>query len=60
MQENYACKFFVNTTVPLSLNMTVIDGKFTGYIFNTLAFYGDDLISEEYLKDILSTLVIGE
>ncbi len=76
MQENYACKFFVNTTVPLSLNMTIIDGKFTGYIFNnkdyktvnilknkkryTLTFYGDDLISEEYLKYILSTLVIGE
>lgn len=72
--EKYALDLFVSTTIPKVNNITLITGDYRGYIFNRdtsreihiirdnqdyiFTLIGKEFQSDEYIKDIFSTLEI--
>ncbi|MBQ7104709.1 MAG: helix-turn-helix transcriptional regulator [Bacilli bacterium] len=74
IKENYALNLFVDVAIPRVDSLTIINGDYTGFIFNLnnvrevnilrnnkryiFMFTGSKYITDEYIKDILSTVEI--
>lgn len=74
IKEKYALNLFTNIIVPKVESITIINGDYNGYILNItgikevvilrnnkryiFSFRGDKYTSDDYIKDILSTLEI--
>lgn len=74
MKKNYGIQFLASIMLPKADNITLIKGDYEGYIFNmenmkevsllkdgkryVFMFINTDYFTDEYVKDILNTLVI--
>lgn len=75
MKENYFVKFIISFLMSLGESVTLIDGDYEGYILNmyenkeayiiknnkkyVFTFLKTDYFTDEYISDLLNTLVIG-
>ena len=74
IKEKYALNLFIDIVVPMVDSITIINGDYNGYIANLkgtrsvailrndkryiFSFRGEKYTSDDYIKDILSTLEI--
>lgn len=76
MKDNYFTKFITTFLIGGGNNITVIDGNYAGYIINmadtreayifknnkkyVFTFINNDYFSDDYVEELLNTVVIGE